>query len=66
MMKISGKETIALTCFTCVFKVVNFQDFLASIPHSERHDAVAWVDLHHAVRFHAVHNSFVAMVVHLQ
>lgn len=51
---------------TCVFKVVHFQNLLASVAHPESHDAVTRVDLHHAVRFHAVHDSLVAMVVHLQ
>lgn len=57
---------VFLTKATCVFKVVHFQNLLASVPHSESHEAVTRVDLHHAVRFHAVHGGLVAMVVHLQ
>ena len=61
------REIITVTLFiTCFFKVVHFDDLLASVSCSQSHDVEIWVDFHHAVSFHAVHKSFVAMVVHLQ
>lgn len=49
-----------------IFEVVHLQNLVAAVPHPEDLDAATRVDLHHAVRLHAVHHRFVLMVVHLQ
>lgn len=49
-----------------MFEVVHLQHLLASVSHSEDLDALAGVDLHHAVRLRAVQHRFVLVIVHLR
>lgn len=51
---------------TYIFKVVHLQNLIAPVAHSEDLNAATWVNLHHAVRLHAIQDSFVLMVIHLQ